>query len=77
MDGVLAWVAWVACLRRFRASLDCILLCAAWVVWLVACQSGWYEWRANVGGMLILLLLLLLKYFPEKNKFEGLLLKQK
>ena len=77
MDDVLAWVAWVACLHRFRSSLGCILACVAWVVWLAACQSGWYEWRANVGGMLILLLLLLLKYFPEKNKFEGLLLKQK
>ena len=40
VGDVLAWVAWVACLRG---------------------------WRASVGGMLLLFLLLLLKYYPKKK----------
>ena len=41
------------------------------------------KWRAiwaslsNVDGVILLLLLLLLKYCPEENFFECLLLKQK
>ena len=41
------------------------------------CKRGWGGWRANVGGMLLLLLLFLLKYYPKENIFESLLLKQK
>ena len=44
MGGMLAWVAWVGCLRGWRASMGDML---AWVVW-VACLCGW---RGSVGGM--------------------------
>ena len=43
----------------------------------VACSRGWYNWRANVSGMLLLLILLLSKYYPEEKNVECLLLKQK
>ena len=42
---VLAWVAWVACLRGWRASVGDVGGVLAWVVW-VACLRGW---RANEG----------------------------
>ena len=45
-------------------------------VWM-ACERGWYSWRANVSGMLLLLILLLSKYYPEEKNVECLLLKQK
>ena len=45
----------------------------AWVAWV-----AWLRWRrASVGGILLSLLLLLLKYYPEDKIFECLLLKQK
>ena len=34
-----------------------------WVGWVVRLR----EWRANVGGMLLFLLLLLLRFHPEKQ----------
>ena len=34
--------------------------CVGWVV-------RWCEWRANVGGMLLFLLLLLLRFHPEEQ----------
>ena len=39
-------------------------------------KHGWHGWCANIGGMLLLLLLFLLKYYPEDKVFECLLLKQ-
>ena len=38
-------LAWVACLRGCRASVDGVL---AWVAW-VACLRGWRCRRASVG----------------------------
>ena len=42
---VLAWVAWVACLRGWCASVGDVVGVLACVVW-VACLRGW---RANEG----------------------------
>ena len=39
-------------------------------------KHGWHGWRANVGAMIFLLLLLLLKYYLEEKNVECLLLKQ-
>ena len=46
----------------------------------VACLRGWRRWRASIGsvggwvacerGWLLLFLLLLLKYYPEKKKLN-------
>ena len=35
------------------------------------------EWRSNMDGMFLILLLLLLKYDPEEQNAKCLLLKQK
>ena len=35
------------------------------------------DWRSNMDGMFLLLLLLLWKYYPEEKNAECLLLKQK
>ena len=59
MGGVLAWVI---CQREWRACVGNML---AWML----------GWRANVDGML-LLLLLLLKCYPEEKNVECLLLKK-
>ena len=45
---VLVWVGWAVCLRGWRASVGGVL---AWV----ACLCGWFGWRAgvsSVGGVL-------------------------
>ena len=44
-NGVLFVLAWIGCLRGWRASLGGVL---AWLAW-VACLRGW---RASVGGVL-------------------------
>ena len=36
VGGVLAWVAWVACLRGWRANVDYVVGVLAWVT----CQRG-------------------------------------
>ena len=71
MGGMLAWVAWVGCLRGWCASMGDVLawvwcgwrVCVdgvlAWVAW-VACL---HCWRGSVGGVLLLFLLLFLKYY--------------
>ena len=40
-------------------------------------KCGWRGWRANVGGMLLLLFMLLLKHYPEEKICEFLVLKKK
>ena len=40
-------------------------------------KCGWRGWRANVGGMLLLLFMLLLKHYPEQKICEFLVLKKK
>ena len=86
-------LAWVACLCGWHRSCACVgdvLACVAWVTcergwrdsfafWVgcVACYCGWRGWHANVSDELLLLSLLLLKYYPEEKNVEDLLLKQK
>ena len=41
---VLAWVAWVACLRGWHAGVGGML---AWVAWVVRLHG----WRTSMGGM--------------------------
>ena len=47
----LAWVAWVACLRGWRASMGGVDGVLAWVAW-VACLRGWRDSVGGVGGVL-------------------------
>ena len=49
-----------------------VLACVTWVV----CLHEWHSWRAIISGMLLLLLLLFLKQYPEAKNVEYLLLKQ-
>ena len=35
MGDALAWVAWIACLRKWCASVDKMVGVLAWVVWVV------------------------------------------
>ena len=44
MGGVLVWVAWMACLLGWSASIGGVL---AWV----ACQRGWCGWSDSVGDV--------------------------
>ena len=44
---VLAWVAWVACLRGWRASMGDVGNMLAWVTWVTCLR----EWCASVGGV--------------------------
>ena len=61
---VLAWVARVACLRGWLASVGGV----SGVFACVACLREWRGWRANLGCILLLLLLpLSLKYYPEEK----------
>ena len=48
MGGVLAWTAWVVCLRGWRASVGGVEGVLTWVAWK-ACLRGW---RANVSYVL-------------------------
>ena len=71
MDGVVSVPAREACQHGWcgwRAIVGGGLTCVAWVEW-VMCLCGWH---ASVGGMScaltidkMLLLLLLLKYYPK------------
>ena len=45
---MLAWVAWVVCLRGWHASLRGVGGMLPWVAWVV-CLHGWCGWLANVG----------------------------
>ena len=49
-----------------------VLACVTWEV----CLHEWHSWRAIMSGMLLLLLLLFLKQYPEAKNVEYLLLKQ-
>ena len=72
----LAWVAWMACWCGWRASVCSVGRLGGVFAWM-ACQRWWFDWRANVSGMFLLLLLLILKYYTEKQNVKGLPLKQK
>ena len=69
----LALEAWVTC-QRVELGQDGRM---GGVFVLTACQCGWREWRANVGSMLLLLLLLLSKCYPEEQNLKCLFLTQK
>ena len=63
MCGMGDVLAWMTCCRGWHACVDDVL---AWVTW-VACLR---RWRAGMGGMLLLFLLLSLKYYPEKKNLN-------
>ena len=69
---VRAWVAWVACWSGLRGWCACVGGVLAWMAWVV-CLRGWCGWSANLVFMLLLLLLLSLKYYPEEKNVECLL----
>ena len=48
---VLAWVAWVVCLRGWRASVGDVGGVLTWVAW-VTCLRGWCANMSGVGGVL-------------------------
>ena len=51
MVSVLGRVALVTCKHEWHSSVGDMLACVAWVGWVVFLR----EWRARVGGMLLLL----------------------
>ena len=76
MHFLYVWVACVLYLRRKPASVCSVGRAGGVFAWM-ACWCGWRQWPANVGDILLLLFLLLLKYYPEGQNVECLLLQKK
>ena len=72
MGGVGSVLAWVTCYRGLHGWCACARSVLARLTWVVCLR----EWCTNVVGVL-LLLLLVSKYYLEEQNVECLLLKQK
>ena len=49
MDDVLAWVVWVACLRRWDGWCACVGGVGSVLAWM-ACLCGWHGWLRGWRG---------------------------